>query len=121
MQCIASWVPLVLAAALPASGHADRAGGTLVVDDTEVPLGAVSAVRAVSVDTIAVHWLSYVRGTRPHPVPDSSRPPSSIVVSCLIERVRLLRNGNTRRSTERNDSSSDVSDSTWSLLARLPG
>jgi len=59
---IASWVPLVFTAAFPTSGHADPAAGTLVVDDTEVPLDAVSGFRAVSVGTFAVGWFSYTRG-----------------------------------------------------------
>jgi hypothetical protein len=59
---VASWVPVVLTAAFPTSGRANRAAGTLVVDDTEVPLDAVSAFRTVSVDTFAVCWLSYTRG-----------------------------------------------------------
>jgi len=59
---IASWVPVVLTAAFPTTGTADSASDTLVVDDTEVPLDAVSACRACSVDTFAVCWLSYTRG-----------------------------------------------------------
>lgn len=59
---IASWVPLVLTAAFPTTGHADLATATLVVDDTEVPLQEVRTFRAVSVDTFAVCWLSYTRG-----------------------------------------------------------
>jgi len=59
---IASWVPLVLTAAFPTSGHADPAAGTLVVDDTEVPLDAVSEFRTLSVGTFVVCWLSYTRG-----------------------------------------------------------
>jgi hypothetical protein len=82
---IASWLPLVLTAAFPTSGHADPAAGTLVVDDTEVPLDAVSEFRAVSVGTFAVCWLSYTRG-----VPTAPRiillPPNYVdVVAELIE------------------------------------
>lgn len=65
---IASWVPLVITAAFPTSGHADLAAGALVVDDSEVPLTAVNGFRAVSVGTVAVCWLSYTRG-----VPSASR------------------------------------------------
>lgn len=65
---IASWVPLVLTAAFPTSGHAEPAVGTLAIDDTEVPLEAASGFRMVSVGTFAVCWLSYTRG-----VPTASR------------------------------------------------
>jgi len=59
---IASWVPLVLTAAFPTSGHADPSDGTLVIDGTEVPLEAVSGFRMGSVGTFAICWLSYTRG-----------------------------------------------------------
>ncbi|MFC7174959.1 hypothetical protein ACFQL0_19585 [Haloplanus litoreus] len=42
--------------------------GRLVVDETEIPLEAINAFRAVSVGTVAVCWLSYTRG-----VPTASR------------------------------------------------
>lgn len=42
--------------------------GTLVVDETEVPLEAINAFRAVSIGTVAVCWLSYTRR-----VPTASR------------------------------------------------
>ncbi|SDY85765.1 hypothetical protein SAMN05216564_11219 [Halopenitus persicus] len=82
---MASWVPVVLTAAFPTSGYADRAEGTLVIDDTEVPLEAVSAFRVVSIDTFVLCWLSYTRG-----VPTAPRiivlPSSCLdVVSNLIE------------------------------------
>jgi len=59
---IASWVPLVLTAAFPTSGHAGLRTETLVVDETEVPLEAVRTVRAISMGTFAVCLLSYSRG-----------------------------------------------------------
>lgn len=82
---IASWVPVILTAAFPTSGHVDRMAGTLVVDDTEVPLGAVSAFRTLSMGTFTVGWLSYTRG-----VPTAPRliklPSDHLdVVSTLIE------------------------------------
>lgn len=82
---IASWVPVILTAWFPTSGRADRTVDTLVVDDTEVPLDAVSAFRAVSIDTFAVCWLSYTRGvpTAPRIVFLPSRHLS--VVSELLE------------------------------------
>lgn len=82
---IASWVPVIIVAAFPTSGHADLTMGTLVVNDTEVPLKAVNAFRTLSVGAVAVCWLSYTRG-----VPTASRIiilPSSYldVVSELID------------------------------------
>lgn len=82
---IASWVPVVLTAAFPTSGRADRTAGSLVVDDTEVPLDAINAFRAVSIGTFAVCWLSYTRG-----VPTAPRivllPSSRLdVVSSVLE------------------------------------
>lgn len=82
---IASWVPVVLTAEFPTSGYVDRAVGTLVIDDTKVPLDAVSAFRAGSIGTVTVCWLSYTRG-----VPTAPRIiilPSSYLdaVSNLIE------------------------------------
>lgn len=65
---VASWAPLVITAAFSTSGHADLAVGTLVVDETEIPLEAINAFQAVSVGTVAVCWLSYTRG-----VPTPSR------------------------------------------------
>jgi len=59
---ISSWVPLVLTAAFPTSGRADRVVETLVIDDTEVPLNAVNKFRTFSVGSLAVCWLSYVHG-----------------------------------------------------------
>jgi hypothetical protein len=35
---VATWAPVVITAAFPTSGHADLAVGTLVVDETEIPL-----------------------------------------------------------------------------------
>ncbi|AXG10542.1 hypothetical protein [Haloplanus rubicundus] len=60
---VASWIPLVLTAAFPTSGHADLAAKTLVVDETEVPLQEVRTFRTISVGTFAVCWLSYTRGS----------------------------------------------------------
>lgn len=82
---IASWVPVILTAAFPTSGHVDRTGGTLVVDDTEVPLGAVSAFRTLSMGTFTVGWLSYTRGVPT--APRIVKLPSDYldVVSALIE------------------------------------
>jgi hypothetical protein len=60
---VASWIPLVLTAAFPTSGHADLAAKTLVVDETEVPLQEVRAFRAISVGTFTVYRLSYTRGS----------------------------------------------------------
>lgn len=82
---IASWVPVILTAAFPTSGHVDRTGGTLVVDNTEVPLGAVSAFRTLSMGTFTVGWLSYTRGVPT--APRIVKLPSDYldVVSALIE------------------------------------
>lgn len=82
---VASWVPVVLTAGFPTTGRVDRAVGTLTVDDTEIPLEAISAVRSIHIDTFAVCWLSYTRG-----VPTAPRlvvVPSSALdsVSALIE------------------------------------
>ena len=82
---IASWVPVILTAGFPTSGRVDRTRGTLVVDDTEVPLGAVSAFRTLSIGAFTVCWLSYTRG-----VPTAPRiitlPSGHLdVVSVLIE------------------------------------
>jgi hypothetical protein len=60
---VASWVPLVLTAAFPTSGHADLASKTLVVDETEIPLQEVRAFRAIPRGPFAVCWLSYTRGS----------------------------------------------------------
>lgn len=60
---VASWIPLVLTAAFPTSGHADLAAKTLVVDETEVPLQEVRTFRTISVGAFAVCWLSYTRGS----------------------------------------------------------
>jgi len=60
---VASWIPLVLTAAFPTSGHADLAAKILVVDETEVPLQEVRAFRAISMGPFAVCWLSYTRGS----------------------------------------------------------
>jgi hypothetical protein len=82
---IASWVPVVLTAAFPTSGYVDPAVGTLVVDDTEVPLDAVTAFRSISMSTVTVCWLSYTRGVSTAPriviLPSSHLD----VVSNLIE------------------------------------
>lgn len=82
---IASWVPVILTAAFPTSGYVDRTEGTLVVDDTEVPLGAVSAFRTLSMGTFTVGWLSYTRGVPT--APRIVKLPSDYldVVSALIE------------------------------------
>lgn len=82
---IASWVPVVLTAAFPTSGHVDRAVGMLVIDNTEVPLDAVRAYRTVSTGRVAICWISYTRG-----VPTAPRfifvPSSDLgAVSNLIE------------------------------------
>jgi len=60
---VASWIPLVLTAAFPTSGHADQATETLVVDETEIPLQEVRTFRAISMGTFTVYWLSYTRGS----------------------------------------------------------
>jgi hypothetical protein len=90
---VASWVPLVLTAAFPTSGHADPAGETLVVDGTEVPLQAVRGVRALPVGAFAVCGLSYTRG-----VPTAPRivvlPPDYVdTVTHLIDAVPESSNG----------------------------
>ncbi|WP_248897522.1 hypothetical protein [Haloplanus halobius] len=59
---VASWVPTVVAAHFPTAGHADPETGTLVVDGTEIPLGAVRGHRTITVGPFAVCWLSYRRG-----------------------------------------------------------
>lgn len=82
---IASWVPVILTAAFPTSGRVDRTLGTLVVDEKEVPIGAVSAFRTLSVDTFTVCWLSYTRGVPT--APRIIKRPSNYLdaVSDLIE------------------------------------
>ena len=55
-------MPLILTAAFPTSGRADLTTETLIVNDTEVPLDAVSSFRAVSVGPLVACWLSYTRG-----------------------------------------------------------
>ncbi|WP_338741269.1 hypothetical protein [Haloplanus salilacus] len=59
---VAGWVPVVLTAGFPTSGRADRVAGTLTVDGTGIPPDSVRTVRAVTIDTVAVCWLSYTRG-----------------------------------------------------------
>jgi hypothetical protein len=59
---VGSWLPLVFTAAFPTSGHADGGTGSLVVDGTEVPLGAVRHIRSVTLGVVAVCWLAYERG-----------------------------------------------------------
>jgi hypothetical protein len=80
---IASWIPLVLTAAFPTSGHADLDAGTLVVDETEVPLKAVRTFRAISTGTFAVCWLSYIRG-------DPTAPRIVVLPSDYVDTVAEL-------------------------------
>ena len=84
---VASWIPLVLTAAFPTSGHMDTETETLVVDGTEVPVGSVRDFRAARIGTFVVCWLSYLRGMPSAPriivVPSESFEQ----VSQLIDRV----------------------------------
>jgi hypothetical protein len=60
---VASWVPLVLTAGFPMSGHVDPETETLVVDGTEVPVDAVQGFRRVRIGAFVICWLSYLRGS----------------------------------------------------------
>jgi len=60
---VASWIPLVLTAAFPTSGHADLVAKTLVVDETEIPLQEVKTFRSISMGAFAVCWVRYTRGS----------------------------------------------------------
>jgi hypothetical protein len=80
---IASWIPLVLTAGFPTSGHVDPETETLVVDGTEVPVDAVQGFRTARIGTFVICWLSYSRGT-----PSASRV--IVVPSEVFESVRQL-------------------------------
>jgi hypothetical protein len=60
---VAGWIPLVLTAAFPTSGHADLVAKSLVVDETEIPLQDVRTFRAISIGVFALCWISYTRGS----------------------------------------------------------
>jgi hypothetical protein len=78
---IASWIPLVLTAGFPTSGHVDPE--TLVVDGTEVPVNAVQGFRTARIGTLVICWLSYSRGM-------PSAPRVIVVPSEVFESVHQL-------------------------------
>lgn len=80
---IASWIPLVLTADFPTSGHVDPVTETLVVDDTEVPVGAIQGFRAARIGTFVICWLSYSRGM-------PSSPRVIVIPSEPFERISQL-------------------------------
>jgi hypothetical protein len=80
---VASWIPLVLTAGFPTSGHVDPEAEELVVEDTEVPLDGVQRLRAAHVGTVVVCWLSYSRGM-------PSAPRIIVVPSGAFESVSQL-------------------------------
>lgn len=80
---VASWVPLVLTAGFPTSGHMDPETETLVVDGTEVPVDAVQGFRGARIGAFVICWLSYSRG-RP------SAPRVIVIPSAPFESVSQL-------------------------------
>ena len=83
---VASWIPVILTAGFPTTGHVDLESQTLVVDDTEIPLAALTGIRTVSIDTFVVCWLSYSQGVPSAPrvvvLPGHVFPP----ISRLLDR-----------------------------------
>lgn len=90
---IASWIPLVLTAGFPTSGHVDLETETLVVDGTDVPVGAVQGFRAARIGALVICWLSYSRGmpSAPRIIVIPSEPFES--VSQLIDSVSTSTEG----------------------------
>jgi hypothetical protein len=80
---VASWIPLVLTAGFPTSGHVNPETETLVVDGTEVPVDAVQGFRTARIGTFVICWLSYSRGM-------PSAPRVIVVPSEVFESVRQL-------------------------------
>ena len=59
---IGSWIPLLITAEFPISGHVELTGKSFVAKNIEIPLQSVQHYRTFSAGVLVFCWLSYARG-----------------------------------------------------------